>query len=205
METASTTPETAALSAQIEAKEQQLTALHAELNALRRELGGMPVPDYALTDGDGNTVQLSAAFGPHDRMLLIHNMGFACPYCTLWAEGFSHLAQHFESGEYTAPLKFVLVSNDRPDQQRAGAAQRGWTFTLLSARGTSLFDDLGFAERKDGELYWWPGVSALVKQPDGTLRRTGKAFFGPGDAYCGFWHLLELFPPGGQTEPAAAE
>jgi peroxiredoxin len=195
MDATATQVDPAGLTARIEAKTTELAALHNELNALKRQLGSMPVQDYPLTDWDGRTVMLSAAFGPFDRMLLIHNMGFACHYCTLWAEGFSGLARHFESGEYTAPAKFLLVSNDRPDQQRAGAMQRGWDFTMLSARGTDLFKDLGFTEEKDGELHWWPGVSTLVKDGDGTLQRTGKAFFGPGDEYCGFWHLLELFPP----------
>ena len=161
---------------------------------LRRQTGAMPVQDYALKDTAGNTVMLSAAFGPHERMVLIHNMGFACHYCTLWAEGFNGLWKHIESGEYTTAAKFVLVSNDRPDQQLAGAAMRGWTFTMLSARDTSLFDDLGFAEMKDGVPHWWPGVSTLVKSADGTIQRTGRATFGPGDQFCALWPFMELFP-----------
>lgn len=182
------------LSGQLEAKEQQLAALHAEMNALRRQIGAMPVADCALTDWEGNSVMLSAAFGPHERMLLVHNMGFACKYCTLWAEGFSGIWDHLESSQYQPGVKFLLVSNDSPQQQQAGAMQRGWDFDMLSAQGTSLFADLGFAEEKDGKLYWWPGVSALEKRADGTIHRVGMANFGPGDNYCGYWHLLDLFP-----------
>ena len=187
-------PDNPALAAQLEAKEKQLEALNAECNALRRELGSMPVQDYPLTDWDGNTVMLSEAFGAYDRMVLIHNMGFACHYCTLWAEGFNGLWKHIESGEYAAPAKFLLISNDRPDQQKAGAAMRGWDFTMLSARGTNLFSDLGFAQEKDGELHWWPGVSTLVKA-DGNIQRTGMTSFGPGDQFCAVWPFMELFPP----------
>lgn len=196
MDATATKPEPAALTAQLAAKEKELEAQIAELNALRRQLGAMPVSDYPLTDWDGNTVMLSAAFGPHERMVLVHNMGFACPYCTLWAEGFKGLWKHIESGEYAPPsAKFLLLSNDRPDQQKAGATQRGWDFPMLSARGTNLFADLGFAEEKDGQLNWWPGVSTLVKAADGTLRRTGLATFGPGDQFCALWPFMELFPP----------
>jgi predicted dithiol-disulfide oxidoreductase (DUF899 family) len=187
----------AALNTALAEKEKQLEALHAEMNALRRELAQMPVEDYALTARDGSTVRLGEAFGAHDRMLLIHNMGFACSYCTLWAEEFSGIWDHLENGKYAPAVKFLLVSNDRPDQQQVGSQQRDWGFDMLSARGTTLPLDLGFAEpaQEEGKLSLWPGVSALVKDPDGSIRRVGMGVFGPGDSYCGFWHLLELFGP----------
>jgi predicted dithiol-disulfide oxidoreductase (DUF899 family) len=186
----------AELNAQLADKEKQLEALHAEMNALRRELAQLPVENYALTDRAGNTVMLADAFGAHTRMLLIHNMGFGCSYCTLWAEEFSGIWDHLEGGKYAPAVKFLLVSNDRPDQQQAGAAQREWGFDMLSTRGTTLPLDLGFATQlADGKLDLWPGASALEKRPDGSIHRVGMGVFGPGDSYCGFWHLLELFGP----------
>jgi predicted dithiol-disulfide oxidoreductase (DUF899 family) len=185
----------AQLEAALADKEKQLETLHSEMNALRRELARIPVQDYPLQDFDGNTVSLSDAFGEHDRLLLIHNMGFACPYCTLWAEGFNGYWKHFESKDYATPTKFLLVSNDRPDQQKAGAALRGWNMPMLSARGTSLFEDLGFLKEYEGKPSLWPGASALKRNADGSLERTGMVVFGPGDAFCGFWHFQELFEP----------
>lgn len=175
-------------------KEKQFNTLQQEMNALRREVAAMPVQDYPLQDFEGNTVMLSDAFGEHERMLLIHNMGFACSYCTLWAEGFNGFWKHVETEQYATPTKFLLVSNDRPDQQKAGATMRGWTMPMLSARGTDLFADLGFAKQENGEWNWWPGVSALKKNADGSLERTGMAVFGPGDEFCAFWPFQELFP-----------
>ena len=32
----------------------------------------------------------------HDRLLMIHNMGEACRYCTLWADGFNGFLPHLE-------------------------------------------------------------------------------------------------------------
>jgi predicted dithiol-disulfide oxidoreductase (DUF899 family) len=170
--------------AQIEQKEKELRALNTELLELKRKAYAMPVRDYTLTASDGSTVKLSEAFGDKDQLVLIHNMGFRCSYCTMWADGFNSLYPYVQRR-----AAFVLLSNDPPEKQTSGAAARGWTFPMLSAQGTSLFNDLGF---QDGDGSDWPGVSTLVKDPDGSLRRASADIFGPGDNYNAAWHLMDL-------------
>jgi predicted dithiol-disulfide oxidoreductase (DUF899 family) len=148
----------------------------------------MPVQDYTLTDHNGNAVKLSEAFGDRDQLLLIHNMGFRCPYCTMWADGFNGLYRYMQRR-----AGFVLVSNDDPEKQKRGAEKRGWRFPMLSAQGTTLFRDLGFTDDKDGD---WPGVSALKKNADGSIERTAADIFGPGDMYNSAWHFFDLLAPG---------
>ena len=41
-----------------------------------------------------------------------------------------------------------------------------------------------------------PGVSTFRKNADGTIDRIAKDFFGPGDLYCGVWHLFDLLADG---------
>lgn len=185
----------------IEEKEAQIAALRAEINALRHELVATPVQDYELTRPDGSACRLSDFIGVNEQLILIHNMGFACPYCTLWADGFNE--------QWPYALKragFVLLSNDRPDQQLAGMQKRGWTFPMASARGTSLFADLGFqdAPAADGTPGgWWPGLSTIYRK-DGQLFRHNAAIFGPGDDYCGVWHMFELLQNNDESiEPTA--
>lgn len=72
------------------------------------------------------------------------------------------------------------------------AKARGWSFPMVSARGTSLFQDLGFADAK-GE--WYPGVSTLVKKK-GRIERYGAAPFGPGDKFNSVFSFFELLPKG---------
>ncbi len=36
-------------------------------------------------------------FGDKKQLLLIHNMGQGCRYCTLWADGFNGFLKHLES------------------------------------------------------------------------------------------------------------
>ncbi|MCH7471510.1 DUF899 family protein [bacterium] len=190
------------LQQRIEEKHKEQNALRVELNELLMQAAAMDVQDYELTGKEGNTVKLSEAFGGHDKLVLIHNMGFACNHCSLWADGFNGLFQHIESGEYEGKkAKFLFVSNDTPEEQKAGSLERGWKFDMLSSRGTTLFKDLGFVGTEE-EDSWWPGVSTLVKDAGGQIRRTGKSYFGPGDYYCSMWHLFDLFP---QEQGAQAE
>jgi predicted dithiol-disulfide oxidoreductase (DUF899 family) len=59
------------------------------------------------------SVQLSDLFGEHEDLIVIHNMGVSCPYCTLWADGFNGLIRHLEDR-----AAFVMVSPDPPDIQK---------------------------------------------------------------------------------------
>jgi predicted dithiol-disulfide oxidoreductase (DUF899 family) len=51
------------------------------------------VRNYTFTTIDGETSLLDM-FGGKDRLLLIHNMGQGCRYCTLWADGFNGFLPH---------------------------------------------------------------------------------------------------------------
>ncbi len=175
----------------IEAQIGELQSRRAELRGLRaRET----VADYRLTSSAGEPVSLGALFGAKQDMFLVHNMGTSCNYCSLWADGFVGLLPHLERR-----AAFVVVSPDSPERQRAIAEARGWPFRMVSAAGTSLFDDLGFV---DGIGDPMPGVSTLRRREDGAIERVQRAEFGPGDQFCAAWHLLDLLDGGrGDWEP----
>ena len=69
----------------IEQKIEEMRKKRIELNS---KLAAMDVKDYTLRDRDGKDVKLSEMFGEKDHLILIHNMGKGCPYCTMWADGF---------------------------------------------------------------------------------------------------------------------
>lgn len=175
-------------------KWEQRNALNLEIADLERQLGGQPLQDYELARHDGSTVRLSEMFGGHSQMVLVHNMGFACNYCSLWADGFNGYFHHLESGEYGNQAKFLLVSNDRPDQQLAGATQRGWKFDMLSCRDTTLSMDLGYAREADGKVHYGPGMVIIEKLEDGSLRRHLRTDICPGDCFMGLFHIFYRLP-----------
>jgi predicted dithiol-disulfide oxidoreductase (DUF899 family) len=155
-----------------------------------------PVGDYTFKTPDGS-VTLSELFGGRDELLLIHNMGKACSYCTLWADGLNGQADH-----YADRSAFVVVSPDESDVQAEFARSRGWRFPTASCAGTTFAKDMGY-EPEPGKF--WPGASAFLKRPDGSIVRTGRTMFGPGDPYCPIWHLMDLLPRGrGEWAPKYA-
>lgn len=172
------------VAARIETIETRIGELERQLAALRREAYGGEVADYELAGPDG-PVRLSQLFGGRDRLIVVHNMGFACPYCTMWADGFNGLLPHIEER-----AAFAIASPDPVEEQQKGAAGRGWRMRMVSTRGSTFSKDLGF---EDGGSPM-PGVSTFVRGADGTIRRHAAAPFGPGDRFCAVWSFVELLP-----------
>ena len=161
------------------------------LKEVRRRVPSEPVRDYQLHGPDG-AAKLSELFGDKPDLILIHNMGAGCPYCTMWADGFNGVIHHLEDRS-----AFVVVSPDSVATQQEFRRNRGWRFLMYSARGSSLFKDMGF--ESDEEHFGsnaMPGVSVFHKGADGSIVRVASDFLGPGDSYCSVWHLFDLLRDG---------
>jgi len=164
---------------------QEMQAARDRLTELQRQLPGEEFEDHMLTNGS-RRVRLSELFGGKDDLLVVHNMGKQCPYCTLWADGFNGVLQHIENR-----AAFVVVSPDDPAVQREFAQSRGWRFRMLSSQGSEFTRACGY-ENSGNPM---PGVSSFFMQ-DGKVHRASHAPFGPGDEFCGVWHLFDLLKTG---------
>jgi len=161
--------------------EKQLYELTIKLNELRKTHSGDEVENYTFSTLDGN-VTLLDLFGDSDRLLMIHNMGQGCRYCTLWADGFNGFLPHLES-----VMAVVLVSKDPPDVQRTFANSRNWRFRLASHGGGQYIQEQTVMQGENNT----PG--AVVYEREGSrIRRKNAAVFGPGDLYCSIWNLLGM-------------
>ncbi len=179
-----TTSELAELEKQVEqAKKRLLEA--------RRAQPPQEVQDYLLKAPDGADVRLSELFGDKSDLIVIHNMGKSCPYCTLWADGFVGTERHFQSR-----AGFVLVSADPPEVMREFAASRGWTFPTASNHGSEFAKDMGFWSSSGPHAGPLPGVSTFHRDSDGKIWRIACAFFGPGDDFCPTWPIFDLLKDG---------
>lgn len=145
------------------------------------------VSDYSFKDWNNKDVKLSSLFEGKEDLILVHNMGKRCPYCTMWADGFNGVIDHLQDR-----ASFVVVSPDNPETQKMFATSRGWKFKMVSAKGTSFNKDMGF--EKNGEAD--PGVSIFQKDDNNKIVRVSKDKFGPGDHYCIVWHFFDLLPKG---------
>ena len=169
------------MSEEIAELEKRLFELTTRLNELRRVNTGDEVQNYTFATLDG-AVTLLDMFGENDRLLVIHNMGQGCRYCTLWADGFNGFLPHLESA-----MSVVLVSKDPPDLQRTFANSRGWRFRLASHGGGAYIQEQTVLP---GELNM-PGA-VVYQREGGRISRKNAAVFGPGDLYCSIWNLLGL-------------
>lgn len=168
--------------------EEELINIRKRVTELRRRVQAQPIPDYTLKDREGTPVTLSSMFGDKRDLIVIHNMGKRCAYCTLWADGFNGVWQHLENR-----AGFVVVSFDEPSVMNEFAASRNWKFRMLSNFGTSFARDMGF-ESPDRDPF--PGVSTFYRKDDGSIVRVAHTGFGPGDDFCAVWHLLDMLKDG---------
>jgi predicted dithiol-disulfide oxidoreductase (DUF899 family) len=184
------------LEQQIEALENEIAEKRKQINALKREWGARPVDDVVLDGWDG-PVRLSELFGGKSDLVLVHNMGRECVMCTMWADGFNGVAMHL-----AARTAFAVCSPNSVDEQKAFAAGRGWTFRMVSDPTGDFTESLGYLVPHEGKKWAVPGVSLLHRDPDGSIRRTARDFFGPGDLYSSPWHLWDLIAtPGPEWFP----
>ena len=172
---------------EIDRLEAELLEKQKRLSDLRGKLPPEEIPNYVLKGSNGKKVKLSEMFDDKEDLIVIHNMGKSCSYCTLWADGFNGVLQHLESR-----AAFVVVSPDPPEVQAAFAQNRGWQFKMYSSEGSTFTEDMGF-KRGNG---WLPGVSTFYKKTDDKIFHISKANFGPGDSFCASWHLFDLLANG---------
>lgn len=176
------------LQVQIAEMEKSIQEQKKKLTVLRQKLPPEKVAHYAFSTHDGNTIELSDMFGRNDDLIIVHNMGKACPYCTLWADGFTGVVKHLEDR-----AGFAVISKDDPKTQKEFYDSRGWNFKMYSSHDSTFNEDMKM-EAEDGKQ--WPGISAFHKEKDGTIYRTGFTYFGPGDDFSAIWHMFDLLKDG---------
>jgi predicted dithiol-disulfide oxidoreductase (DUF899 family)/predicted enzyme related to lactoylglutathione lyase len=167
--------------------EKEILEKKKQLAELKKNIKGEMVENYHFTTFQNKTVSLEELFEEMDELIVIHNMGSSCSYCTMWADGFNSVFHHIRR-----KAAFVVSSPDTPEVQENYAAERRWAFPMVSTKGTSFTEDTGFTN--EGEYY--PGVTVFTKDKEGSIYRHAKSYFGPGDDFCSVWPLFDLLPSG---------
>lgn len=169
------------MSAEITKVEAQIFELTTRLAKLRAENPGSEVKNYSFKTLNGQSTLLEL-FGDQDKLLLIHNMGQGCRYCTLWGDGLNGFVPHLESS-----MALVLVSKDEPELQRRFANSRGWRFQLASHGGGDYIREQTVMDGEDN----MPGA-VVYERRGAAIFRKNSCVFGPGDLYCSIWPLLAM-------------
>lgn len=164
----------------------EIAEIRKKMRHLQATIEPEEVSDYTLKDMSG-PVRLSQLFADKADLIAIHSMGIACPYCTLWADGYNGVYDHLASR-----AAFVIVGPDAPTAQQAFAEERGWRFRLVSHAGTSFAQDLGFRSERGA---WLPGLSVLKREGE-RIFRVADAEAKPGDDFNPVPHIFDLLPGG---------
>ncbi|WP_108671635.1 DUF899 family protein [Peribacillus acanthi] len=175
---------------QIEELEKEILEKKKQLAKLKSSTIKRSVQNYEFVTSNHQQVTLQELFGDKDQLMVIHNMGKGCSYCTMWADGFNGVYEHLRN-----ETGFVLASPDTPDVQGDFAASRKWKFPMISVEDHPFTEDIGFLKGKSH----YPGVSTFHKDQDGNITLYAQAPFGPGDDYCVTWHLFDLLPTTGEN------
>lgn len=165
----------------IQELEKEIYDLSIKLSQMKKDAPLEQVPDYEFENEFG-LIRLSDLLKTKDRLLMIHNMGQGCRYCTLWADGLNPFLPHLES-----TLSVALCSKDSPKVQRRLANDRGWRFNMVSHGGGAYISEQSVMPGHDN----MPGV-VYYEQQDGKIYRKNASVFGPYDQFCGIWHLLAM-------------
>lgn len=148
---------------------------------------------YAFTEGESSPVLLDELFGDKHDLIVIHNMGRSCNYCSLWADGLNGVLDHL-----LTRTSVVLMNADSATAQREIAQERGWRFRMIRDSECAFTDAMGFRTEHDGKKYMQPGYSVFHRNDVGSITRTGFDTFGPGDVYMGVFHMFDMLADGGE-------
>jgi predicted dithiol-disulfide oxidoreductase (DUF899 family) len=173
----------------------QIAAIREKMRNTLATIEPQEVKNYEFSTVNG-PVKLSQLFGDHEDLIVVHNMGASCSYCTLWADGYNGIHQHVVSR-----AGFVVSSPDRSEVQTKLAAARGWKFPMVSHVGSTFAADMGYITQQGG---WMPGVSVFKRDGD-TIARVSDTGFSPGDDFCTLWHFFDMLPGGVGEWPGAVK
>ena len=163
--------------------EMEIYEKYKVLSALRKENELTEISNYTFESLEGE-VSLLDLFADKETLLVIHNMGQGCRYCTLWADGLNPFLPHLEQD-----LSVVLASKDSPQLQRKMANERNWRFRMVSHKNSNYIQEQNVSE-PSGKANS-PGVACYVKK-DNKIYLKNKSGFGPGDEFCSAWNILSL-------------
>ncbi len=161
--------------------QKEITELNQKLFALRKNNPPVEIKNYFFQSQTGK-VSLLDLFADKDQLIVIHNMGQGCRYCTLWADGFNAFVPHLESTYAVA-----LVSKDDPETQRLFANSRKWQFRMYSHGGGDYIREQSVEPGGDNV----PGIATYERKGDKIFKKN-ISNFGPGDQFCSLWHIISL-------------
>lgn len=166
---------------EIKKLESEISERTQKIEKLRKKAKPVEVKNYIFQTHTGKTTLLDL-FGTKTKLLMIHNMGQACRWCTSWADAINGVLPHLES-----EFAVVLTSKDSPETQRVFALSRHWEFFLASHGGTEYIIEQSVTAGGKND----PGIVCYERKGK-TIFRKNSSEFGPGDVFNPLFHIVTL-------------
>lgn len=189
------------------ALEKELTRARDEVARVRRALPWVRVEHDYVFDGPGGECALADLFAGRGQLAVYHFMfgpdwDEGCRSCSFWADQFDAMIPHLAARDVT----LVAVSRAPLEALRPFRERMGWRFPWYSSARSTFNEDyhVSFPGQERG---WYnfretdvmeelPGLSAFVRDEDGTIHHTYSCYARGLDAFNATYQLLDLMPRG---------
>lgn len=164
----------------------KISDLRDQMRTLQTQIEPQVVFDHTFATTAG-TCTLREFFEDASDLIVIHNMGRRCAYCTLWADGYNGVFPQLRRR-----AAFIVVSPDPPAAQLEFARTRGWRFPMASDTDRLFAKAMGYTDERGRCV---PGISCF-RLVDEQILRVAEAASCPRDDFCSVWHLFDMLPEG---------
>ena len=193
-------------------EEKALQKARDALARKRRELPWREISQDYVFEGEHGQVSLAELFGDCSQLIIYHFMYHpewdeGCKSCSFWADQYDAAIPHLKARD----VALACVSRGPLDKLLAYRDRMGWSFPWYSSAGNSFNYDFNVSftpeqvETRDGiynyrQAKWLaedlPGLSAFVKDEDGTIYHTYSTFSRGLDPLNATYQMLDLVAKG---------
>ena len=193
-------------------EEKALQRARDALARKRRELPWRQIDqDYAF-EGENGSASLADLFGDCSQLIIYHFMYHpaweeGCKSCSFWADQYDAAIPHLRARD----VSLACISRGPLDKLLAYRDRMGWSFPWYSSAGSSFNYDFNVSftpeqvAATDGIYNYrsasWlaeelPGMSAFIKDEDGTIYHTYSTFSRGLDPLNATYQMLDLVAKG---------
>jgi predicted dithiol-disulfide oxidoreductase (DUF899 family) len=197
---------------QLLAKEKAFTRERDQLSAERRALPWERVDKSYVFDTPKGKQTLADLFGACSQLVVYHFMFGSdweepCKSCSFWADNFNSIPVHLRHRD----VALIAVASAPLAKIDALKQRLGWTFTMVSAGGSSFSHDYDVSFTRDElearevtynyrpiklSVTEQPGISVFYRDAAGTVFHTYSCYSRGLDMMNGAYHYLDLVPKG---------
>jgi len=189
-------------------KEKEFTRMRDKLSEQRRALPWTPIEKSYKFETEAGTKSLTDLFTGKSQLLAYHFMFWpgsqiGCPGCAFVADHFDAVARHLADKD----IALVAVARAPLAELLPYKKRMGWQFEWVSSPEFNYDFDAAFhpEDLAAGPVRFnfveQPGMSALIKTPEGEIYRTYSTYERGLDMFLATYNFIDITPVGRNEGP----